>query len=53
MVGLMEFLQDAVSDDDFAFLDEDRRMAAGRAVDRGGYTWYGKWGESVARAYLK
>jgi PelA/Pel-15E family pectate lyase len=36
MVGLMEFLQDAVSDEDFAFLDEDRRMAAGRAVDRGG-----------------
>lgn len=35
MVGLMEFLQDAVSNDDFAFLDEDRRMAAVRAVNRG------------------
>jgi PelA/Pel-15E family pectate lyase len=35
MIGVMEFLQDAVSDDDFAFLDEDRRTAAARAVDRG------------------
>jgi len=35
MVGLMEFLQDAESNHDFAFLDEDRRKGAVRAVDRG------------------
>jgi pectate lyase len=31
----MEFLQDTVTDEDYAFLDEDRRTEAGRAVARG------------------
>lgn len=35
MVKVMEFLQDTVTDEDYAFLDEDRRTEAGRAVARG------------------
>ncbi len=35
MIRLMEFLRDATSAEDFAFLDQDRREAAKAAVDRG------------------
>lgn len=35
MIRLMEFLEDAVVENDFEFLDKDRREAAKNAIDRG------------------
>ena len=35
MIRLMEFLRDAITSRDYAFLDKDRRTAALKAVDRG------------------
>lgn len=35
MILLMEFLEDAATEEDFTFLDNDRRVAAKRAVERG------------------
>lgn len=35
MIRLMEFLRDAATREDYAFLDKDRRAAAMKAVDRG------------------
>ena len=35
MIRLMEFLGQTASSEDFAFLDQDRRMAAKKAFDRG------------------
>lgn len=35
MIRLMEFLRDTANGEDYAFLDEERRDAAKRAVDRG------------------
>jgi len=35
MIRLMEFLRDATTGDDFSFIDEDRRAAATKAIERG------------------
>lgn len=35
MIRIMEFLRDAATSEDFAFLDDDRRAAAAKAIDRG------------------
>lgn len=35
MIRILEFLEDATQDDDFAFLDQGRRTAAEKAIERG------------------